>query len=71
METVVSKLSNLKETCSVYKAIGRHNVICEVLFSNREKFQEFIDELQYMQGVLELDYSIGSAAPKPCPWYGF
>lgn len=71
MDNIVKKLSNMSETCSVYKAIGRHNLIMESIFNSRAKFQEFIDELQYMEGVLELDYSIASSAPKPCPWYGF
>ncbi len=71
MDSVSGKLSRMKETCSVYKTIGKHNLICETMFNNRAKFQEFIDELQYMKGVLELDYSISSSSPKPCPWYGF
>jgi DNA-binding Lrp family transcriptional regulator len=71
IDTVAGKLSRMRETCSVYKTIGKHNLICETMFNNRAKFQEFIDELQYMNGVLELDYSISSSSPKPCPWYGF
>jgi len=71
MDVVSSELSRMKETCSVYKAIGKHNLICELIFGNRANFQEFIDKLQYIEGVLEVDYSIASSAPKPCPWYGF
>jgi DNA-binding Lrp family transcriptional regulator len=68
---ISEKLAGLKETCSVYKSIGRHNLTCELLFSDRIKFQEFIDDLQYTEGVEEVDYSIASSAAKPCPWFGF
>jgi DNA-binding Lrp family transcriptional regulator len=71
MDAVIERLTKMKETCSVYKAIGKHNLICETIFNSRSKFQEFIDELQYVEGVMDVDYSIGSSAPKPCPWYGF
>jgi DNA-binding Lrp family transcriptional regulator len=71
MDSVANRLAGMRETCSVYKAIGKHNLICETVFGSRSKFQEFIDEIQYLEGVLEMDYSITSSAPKPCPWYGF
>jgi DNA-binding Lrp family transcriptional regulator len=71
MEDVAKKLSDMKETCSVYKAIGKHNLICELIFGDRASFQDFIDRIQYLEGVMDVDYSIASAAPKPCPWYGF
>jgi DNA-binding Lrp family transcriptional regulator len=71
MESVVSKLTKMKETCSVYKTLGKHNLICETMFNSRAKFQSFIDDLQYTEGIVDVHYSIGSSAPKPCPWYGF
>jgi Lrp/AsnC family transcriptional regulator for asnA, asnC and gidA len=71
MDTIIPKLTRMKETCSVYKSIGKHNLVCETMFSNRAKLQEFIDEVQYMDGVIEMEYSIASSAAKPCPWYGF
>jgi Lrp/AsnC family leucine-responsive transcriptional regulator len=71
IDGLAARLSSAKETCSVYRSIGKHNLICETIFINRAKFQEFIDEFQYVEGVIELEYSIASSAPKPCPWYGF
>jgi Lrp/AsnC family transcriptional regulator for asnA, asnC and gidA len=71
MEKISKELSQMKETCSVYKTIGTHNLVCELIFSSSAELQEFIDKLQYSEGVLDLAYYLASAAPKPCPWYGF
>lgn len=71
MDNLSEKLSNRTEACSVYKTIGKHNLICEFIFGDSAKLQEFIDELQYSKGVVELDYYLTSSAPKPCPWFGF
>lgn len=71
MESVLTHLVEMKEICSVYKTIGRYNLMCEVISTSRDKFQQLIDTLQYMEGVDEMEYSIGSSSPKPCPWYGF
>jgi DNA-binding Lrp family transcriptional regulator len=71
IDAISSILSKMKETCSVYKTLGKYNLICEAIFNDRSKFQEFFDKLQYMEGIVEVHYSIGSSAPKPCPWYGF
>jgi Lrp/AsnC family transcriptional regulator for asnA, asnC and gidA len=71
IENLTKKLSSMKETCSVYKTIGTHNLVCELIISDNAKFQEFMDELQYHEGVKEMAYHIVSSSPKPCPWYGF
>jgi len=71
MDKISKDLSVMKETCSVYKTIGKHNLVCELIFSDSAKLQEFIDKLQYTEGVLDLAYYLASSAPKPCPWYGF
>jgi Lrp/AsnC family transcriptional regulator for asnA, asnC and gidA len=71
MDKISKELSGMKETCSVYKTIGTHNLVCELIFSSSAELQEFIDRLQYSEGVLDVAYYLASAAPKPCPWYGF
>jgi Lrp/AsnC family transcriptional regulator for asnA, asnC and gidA len=71
MEKISKELSGMKETCSVYKTIGKHNLVCELIFNSSAELQEFIDKLQYSEGVLDVAYYLASAAPKPCPWYGF
>lgn len=71
IDKISKELSKMKETCSVYRTIGKHNLVCELIFSNSAKLQEFIDEIQYAEGVIDVAYYLASSAPKPCPWYGF
>jgi DNA-binding Lrp family transcriptional regulator len=71
MDEISKYLSRMKETCSVYKTIGKHNLVAELVFGNSALLQEFIDGLQYMEGVTDVEFYLASSAPKPCPWYGF
>jgi Lrp/AsnC family transcriptional regulator for asnA, asnC and gidA len=71
MDNVAARLAKRKEICSVYKTIGNHNLICEFIFKENSEFQEFIDGLQFSEGISEVSYYLASSAPKPCPWYGF
>jgi len=71
IDGIAARLAERKDTCSVYKTIGDRNLMCELIMNDQAKFQEFFDELQFVEGVNDIAFYLASSAPKPCPWYGF
>lgn len=70
LNKIASYLVKSKDTCGVYRVIGRYNIYTEIIFENIKKFQAFIDGLSEMENIDELEYHIVTQSFKSCPWSG-
>ena len=70
MEEIAGFLSKSKNSCGVYRIIGRFNLYTEIIFGNIQSFQTYIDHLNEMENIEEVEYSIVTHAFKRCPWSG-
>lgn len=70
IDKVAAFLLKTKNSCGVYRVIGRHNLYTEIIFGNIQLFQSYIDQLSEIEDIEEIEYLIVTHAFKHCPWSG-
>lgn len=70
IDEVAKKLLSRPELCSLYRSIGKYNLVCEILMDDMTSIQDLVDELSNTQGVNKIDSMITTSPLKVCPWYG-
>jgi DNA-binding Lrp family transcriptional regulator len=70
LDKVAEFLSKSKNSCGVYRVIGKYNLYTEIIFQNILSFQTYIDQISEMDDIEEFEYHIVTHAFKKCPWSG-
>ena len=70
LEVMAKNLTDLENTCTVYRVIGNYNLISMMVFKNIAELQDFIDHFSEMESVEKLEYHLVTGAYKSCPLTG-
>ena len=70
LDKVAGFLSKSKNSCGVYRVIGKYNIYTEIIFENIQSFQTYIDKISEMDNIEDFEYHIVTHAFKKCPWSG-
>jgi DNA-binding Lrp family transcriptional regulator len=70
IEKMAKFLTDMENSCTVYRVIGDYNLISMMVFKNIAELQEFIDQISEIETVEKLDYHLVTGAFKSCPLTG-
>ncbi len=70
LEKIAETLTNMENSCTVYRVIGDYNLSSVMVFKNISELQEFLDRFSDSENIEKLNYLLATASYKSCPLTG-